>query len=239
MSHSIPNPPALKTCTKCSQSKPITEYYLFKSGKRAGWRNGYCRECTNASKQQWSAKKRGEHIPFADLPLEEWRPVPGYEGRYDVSNMGRVRSWQNPNGDLSVPRLKSAFAEPKDGYLQVALYKKHKGTRIGIARLVLMAFVGLPSKGMEASHLDGNILNNTLDNLAWETRLENEQHKVEHGTRPRGESQYLSKLTEEQVKEIKWLRHLGFKLSELSERFGIHKTGISKICRGESWKHVE
>jgi hypothetical protein len=108
-----------------------------------------------------------------------------------------------------------------------------------VSRLVLMAFVGSPETGAEASHLDGNPLNNALGNLAWETRQENEDHKVEHGTRPMGESQYFSKLTDDRVREIRWLRQCGWKLTELAERYGVYMTTIGKVCSGETWKHVK
>lgn len=236
MSDITPEVPAVKTCKKCEQVKPIDDFPLLKTA-RGVWRLGACRICTNAQKLAWAMKRRGAPAPFVDLPLEEWRPVPGFEDRYDVSNLGRVRSWQNPHGRLVVPYLKIPTID-SDGYLYVGLYEKKKGKHCRVSRLVLMAFVGLPDVEMEASHLDGDATNNRLDNLAWETRLENEQHKNEHGTRPRGESQYLSKLTEEQVKEIRRLRNLGFKLAELAKRYGLYETAIHKICKRETWKHV-
>lgn len=238
MSNLTSDTPAFKTCTKCKKSKPITDFPLARASA-GGWLSHGCRQCKNAYNVQRNREKRGPSDPFIDLPSEEWRPVPGYEDRYDVSNLGRVRSWHNPRGRLDVPRLKATFAEPKDGYLCVQLYENRSGTTARVSRLLLMAFVGLPDEGMEASHLDGDRMNNSLGNLAWETRLENEQHKVEHGTRPRGETQASSKLTDDKVREIRWLRQLGFKLSELAERYGVVYTCIHKVCRRETWTHVE
>lgn len=114
---------------------------------------------------------------------EEWRPVAGYEGSYEVSDHGNVRSIdrmiinkigykQRYRGKLLAPR---ATAE---GYLRVGL--PHADKRIH--RLVLEAFVGPCPEGMEACHNDGNPANNHLGNLRWDTPSANNYDQVRHGT---------------------------------------------------------
>ena len=96
---------------------------------------------------------------------EEWRPVPGYEGRYEVSNLGRVR--------YSVIRIVKPIPI-KNGYLSVSMRDSEgkKKTHL-IHRLVLSTFTGPCPEGLEARHLNDKNTDNRLDNLEWGTRLQN------------------------------------------------------------------
>lgn len=121
-----------------------------------------------------------------------WRPVVGYEGFYEVSDLGEVRSlprcvyskWvgkrrlQKPiPGVLLVPGV-----DNKKGHLRVKLYSNGKRTRQQVHRVVLSAFVGPCPTGMEARHLDGDPSNNSLKNLCWGTAIENWRDRYDHGT---------------------------------------------------------
>ena len=121
---------------------------------------------------------------------EEWRPVVGYEGVYEVSNLGRVKSlprmtptrWNTPRhhpGGI----LKSKVA-PTTGYVRVTLVDANRGKKryANIHSLVLEAFVGPRPDGLECCHNDGNRLNAELANLRWDTRSANTADAVEHGT---------------------------------------------------------
>lgn len=94
---------------------------------------------------------------------ERWLPVRGYEGRYEVSDQGRVRSLVKGE-----PRL-LAMRTSNRGRVQVPLTKDGKKRMLLAYRLMLEAFVGPCPPGHEASHLDGDKTNNALANLAWET----------------------------------------------------------------------
>jgi len=119
--------------------------------------------------------------------METWKDIPGYEGSYQISNTGRVRSLDRRiNMDYGATRLhKGSVLTPqsqRSGHMYVSLkvdgIKKH----MRIHRLVLLAFVGKPKKDEECLHLDGNPRNNNLVNLKWGTRKENMQQSVAHGT---------------------------------------------------------
>jgi hypothetical protein len=120
--------------------------------------------------------------------IERWLPVPGYEGLYEVSDAGSVRS---------VPRvvLRSVIIPVKragkllkgtprqhHGDLKVYLCKNGRPTTCLVHRLVLLAFVGPCPPGYECLHDDGNPANNVLSNLHWGTPLENAQDMLRHGT---------------------------------------------------------
>ncbi len=112
---------------------------------------------------------------------ERWKPVPGFEGRYEVSDHGRVRSllrWRNQPG----PRLVRTHPNP-DGYLSVGLYAPD-GSRVTfrVHGLVLLAFVGKRPEGLVTRHLDGDQANNHVSNLAYGTSSENNLDKTRHGT---------------------------------------------------------
>lgn len=104
--------------------------------------------------------------------METWKPVPGYEGRYEVSDQGRV--W-------SVRLYKMLRPGPSNyGHLSVSLGWPQRTHMVHI--LVLTAFVGPRPKGMECRHLDGDPKNNKVENLKWGTRRENILEAVWHGT---------------------------------------------------------
>lgn len=117
-------------------------------------------------------------------PNEEWRPIPGHEGHYEISNHGRVRSLdrvlttaagyqRRHTGKLLTPRTLP------NGYLKIHLGGRHDEY---IHRLVLMAFVGPCPQGMECLHSDGNPTNNHLLNLRWASPSDNAYDRVRHGT---------------------------------------------------------
>lgn len=108
---------------------------------------------------------------------EEWRDIKGYEGLYEVSNMGRVKS-------LNYGRTgKSKILRPNEtrlGYLRICLCKYGKHKIYWVHRLVLMTFNPNPDmKSLEVNHIDEDKTNNRLENLEWVTRKEN----INHGTR--------------------------------------------------------
>lgn len=168
---------------------------------------------------------------------EIWKDVVGFEGQYQVSSKGRVRTLLFKNGRtckrLSSPKLLRPWPGTK-GYWRVRLGAKIYFTH----RLVLEAFVGPAPCGHETAHLDGNRENSSLENLAWVTRKENHSHKSLHGTAQRGTNNPTAKLTESKVKKIKQLRRSGMKLNAIGKKFGVTGSTISGVCRGKSWTHV-
>jgi len=119
-----------------------------------------------------------------DSTEERWLPIPGYEGRYDVSDLGRVRSLRSNHGPLSIPTAKHPTLTPSFPYLVVALSVKGRARIWPVHRLVLLAFVGsLPDTKprMETRHLNGNKLDNRLANLAYGSAVDNKLDAVRHG----------------------------------------------------------
>ncbi|WP_211339176.1 NUMOD4 motif-containing HNH endonuclease [Salana multivorans] len=113
---------------------------------------------------------------------ETWLPVVGYEGLYEVSDRGRVRSLDRLSAAGAPQRgrvLRPSIA--KGGYPMVSLYRDRGRSTRTVHRLVLLAFVGPEPEGAEACHRDGNPTNNALPNLYWGTHSENMHDAVRHG----------------------------------------------------------
>jgi hypothetical protein len=122
-----------------------------------------------------------EEIPTLDG--EEWRYVPGYEGLYLVSSLGRFYRLPRQSGRYSYKGRLVSQGHNKKGYLQVGL--SGKGGRAWLARahrLVARAFLGEPAEGQEVRHLNGVRDDNRLVNLAWGTGSQNSLDAVAHGT---------------------------------------------------------
>ena len=119
---------------------------------------------------------------------ERWLPVPGYEGRYSVSDQGRIRSEARLAGyrqsDGAPIRVREQLMTPvpmPSGHLRVRLRKDGGGRNFLIHRLVLEAFVGPCPEGMECCHGLGGPADNRLENLRWGTRSENQRDAVNAG----------------------------------------------------------
>lgn len=111
---------------------------------------------------------------------EIWKPVKDFEGLYEVSNMGNVRSLNyRCTGEIKI--LKPG--KDKRGYLKVNLYKSSKYSSKRVHRLVATAFIPNLDNKTQVNHIDGNKQNNTVSNLEWCTNSENMQHAWRTGLR--------------------------------------------------------
>lgn len=117
---------------------------------------------------------------------EVWKDIEGYEGLYQVSNLGRVKSLerivcQGKQGQRIIPEKIRKSKHTADGYLEMALCKDCKRKFIRTHRLVAFAFCENPQNKTEVNHIDGNKLNNRADNLEWVTSSENQIHAYKIG----------------------------------------------------------
>lgn len=155
---------------------------------------------------------------------ERWLPVTDWPG-YEVSDLGRVRSWK---GGQTSPRLLRAHA-CRRGYHRVQLCCRSQRRTMLVHRLVLMAFVGASPEGHECRHLNGDPSDNRLANLAWGTSAENERDKRSHGT-------IGTSISEETARDI--LAYEGTH-AEARRAFGVSYLVAYRIRTGARWKHLE
>lgn len=167
-------------------------------------------------------------------PEEVWKPVNGFERIYEVSTLGRVRSWYRGSSKLSEPKIKSPSISKRGYHLMVLGNPKTKFKAITLHRLVLSTFVSEMPSRIDGCHKNGIKSDNRLCNLMWAGRIENEYHKLQHGTLTEGVRNGQSKLNELQVRII---RRLDGVMSQykIAAIFGVTQKNISAIKCGKSW----
>ena len=135
------------------------------------------------------------------------------------------------------------YDKSNKGYLRVTLCKNGKTKHKYIHRLILETYVGKCLKGMECRHLDGNKLNNELDNLQWGTHSDNAQDAMRHKTyrtaNQNGESNTQCKLTEQEVRMIVYMWKTGlYAQKEIANIYNISRRNVSHIVCKRTWKHI-
>lgn len=171
-----------------------------------------------------------------------WRDVPRWEGLYQVSSGGEVRSIRRLVSINSVtPERKRWMGgsvrkpKPSNGYLIVTLTGAGRREVHRVHRLVLATFIGPAPEGQACRHLNGNSLDNRLVNLAWGTHHENMADRKAHGNYAVGDKHPMAKLTNEQALAI---YRSNAKLQALSDAYGVDKTKISAIRLGHTWVDI-
>jgi len=173
---------------------------------------------------------------------EIWKTIPGFNGMYDVSNLGRVRSYANARwGRREVPLLMTQ-TPTLYGYRTVRLRSENgKSRNFFVHRLVLEAFVGPCPEGMECCHGPGGPADNRLENVTWGTKFKNHgEDRVRDGTSNRGEAHGMSTLTKEDVLEIRRLLTEGvLSQPEIAKLKNVSPHTISRIKTGKRWGWLE
>ncbi|WP_143498380.1 HNH endonuclease [Pseudomonas sp. Irchel s3b5] len=171
-----------------------------------------------------------------NLDALEWRRCHA-SNDYEVSEYGHVRR-RTPGRRTYQGKILS-FCWHKAGYPRFKLTINGEHQHFEAHRLVAMAFLGAPAgPGMEVAHGDGRPSNNHHSNLSWKTRIENEDDKIAHGTRPTGSRNGGAKLNDGAVLLIRARRAAGVTLSAIGEEFGIAFQTVSKIVNRKSWSHI-
>lgn len=170
---------------------------------------------------------------------EEWRPVKNYEGLYEVSNLGRVRSLDKTvraqSGVRVIKGRTMRLKVERSGYLRVMLVSKvgQKGKTHYAHRLVALSFLSKKEKKDEVNHIDGNKKNNILSNLEWCTRSENELHAYKTGL-SRITERHRAALIKSRARSVRCIDdRREFETIESAGRFyGIRRGGINKVLSG-------
>lgn len=175
----------------------------------------------------------------------KWKSVSGFEGYYEVSTAGKVRSLPRTiiNKDGHYYRYSGKILKgslDKDGYLRFILNKN--GVRIykSCHRLVAETFIPNPENKPQVNHKNGDITNNTKSNLEWCTIKENRQHAYDTGLQKAksGVNHYSSKLSKKDVISIRKLLDKGETTLQISKKFNTSKSAVSRIGRKESYKNI-
>lgn len=175
---------------------------------------------------------------------EEWRAIPGWEGEYEVSDQGRVRSvariveMVDGRHYTVAGRVRALWTDSK-GYVHATLYRNDRGKRHTVHGLVALAFLGPRPEDMEVCHGNGDPGDNRLANLRYDTRSNNHLDKRAHGTSRCGEENPRARLTEAQVGAIRSAYASGqMNQMELARRYRTPQANVSQIIHRQTWRHV-
>ncbi len=167
-----------------------------------------------------------------------WAPVLGYEGLYEVSAFGDVRSLdrtkRTTRGLQRWPgRIMSRYVD-SNGYLYVNLSKDSRAKKCAVHRIVLEAFVGSCPDGFEACHNNGVRTDCAVGNLRWGSRRENAMDRGLHGTQLRGEKSPKARLSVEQVRLIRESTETSIKLGAM---LGVASSTVRAVRIGQNWNY--
>lgn len=171
------------------------------------------------------------------MDKEVWKDIKGYEGRYQVSNLGRVKSL--PIDEKFCKRPEEIILTPflcGSGYYEVTLYYQKRRKPKLIHRLVAETFIPNPDDKKEVNHKDGNKLNNDASNLEWVTPSENQQHSRKVLKSQSHKCKVICVETGESFDSIK----------DASDKYGLKSPLIWKCCNGKQnttggyhWRYKE
>ena len=156
------------------------------------------------------------------MQKEIWKNINGYENKYLISNLGRIKRLYN-NKEIILKQVVN-----KKGYCIICLFNNYKVHRKRIHRLVAQAFINNNLNKNEVNHKDGNKLNNCVDNLEWNNHKENTIHAYKNGLMKR-------KLKDNQ---IIFIRKSKLTQTVLAKKFNVSQSCISSTIRREFNNHI-
>lgn len=181
---------------------------------------------------------------YSVMEDEIWKDIEGYDGWYQVSNKGRVRSWLNTaRNRRDKPRVLKQQNHYGVEYVSVRLYSEGGYKHETVHRLVIDAFIGKAPGEIgcgigkyQVNHKNGVKDDNRAENLEWVTQKENQEHSWANGR----EATYgAGKLTENEVLDIRNAYRLGcFTQKELGEAYNVCARQINVIVNRKAWAHI-
>lgn len=163
--------------------------------------------------------------------MKKWRYISGYNNKYKVNNFGDVHS-------LISNIILKEYVE-KNGYARVTLFNNSGRKKISVHRITLCAFTDKRlDYCMQVNHVDGNKLNNRLDNLEWVSGSENIKHAHINNLKPSGSDMYNSNCRSSDILEIvNYLRDTRLSCGEISKKTGLtSRISVSRINNGQVYK---
>lgn len=165
------------------------------------------------------------------------KPIPDLPG-YFAGEDGIVYSKRYRKGVDGGTRPLKSFKDSSGRYLIVCPRKNGKNITCNVHRLIALAWHGTPPEGYVASHLDGDIYNNTPQNLIWETQRENLARREAHGTTDKGINNSRAAFTPEKVRKVRRLLEQGLTQKQIAILFDVTQQTISRIATGERYANI-
>jgi len=168
---------------------------------------------------------------------EIWKDIPNYEGLYQASSYGQIKSLINNRNNYREKILRQT--KDKDGYFKVILSKNKHPKSFRVHRLIYETFNTYIPFNMVCRHMDGNNQNNCIENLAIGTVSDNEKDKIKHGTHNKGSRNGRSKINNLIVRIIRHLIKYDMSEEYIGKIFGVSHSIISMIKLNKIWTHVK
>lgn len=172
-----------------------------------------------------------------------WKPVPNFEGLYEVSNKGKIRSLDREVVSSTGQRytIKGKVLKPPTagkGYLSVMLWKKGKPKRVYLHIIVATVYVKNPHNLPIVNHKNGDKTKCEASNLEWTTYSGNNQHAYDTGLHGKGEKHYKAKLT---LKDVRKIRKEGkyTTYQKIADKYGVSKATIRDILENRTWVETD
>lgn len=181
---------------------------------------------------------------FLWINVSMWKDIAGYEGKYQVSDDGLIRSLarivdRNDGSKQPINERLLKCSMDSDGYEIVVFSREGRRKTFKVHRLVASAFILNPDNLPQVNHIDGNKSRNVVSNLEWCTSRKNHQHARMCGLIGScGENSHGSKLTKQDVLLIVKLKADGKTHQEISELVQCGSANIHLICSGKTWSSV-
>lgn len=183
---------------------------------------------------------RGCRIPFVQFGgcfyMEIWKPIKGYEGIYQVSNLSRIRSIDRAvkysNGYNRVQKgITLKQHTTRKGYLAVYLCDHQQNFHTFVHRLVALHFIPNPDSKTQVNHINGIKDDNRVENLEWCTSSENMRHAFDTGL-------IKAKISNKEVRKARELHSDGLAGTKLSKMYNISQSYMSRILKGEVYPNA-
>lgn len=179
---------------------------------------------------------------------EIWKDIEGFEGMYQISSNGRVKSlprttwFTNKNGESKFISVRGRIMKPhKQKYLKAYLNLNGNTNMISVHRLVAMSFIPNPENKPQVNHVDGDKFNNNVNNLEWVTLSENRRHAFDTGLQSpkRGVKSHLATHTESDVINVLNAWNSGMKKINISRMYNVSISFVDRVVDGKSWRHIK
>lgn len=172
--------------------------------------------------------------------MEQWKDIPGHEGRYQASDLGRIKSLPNRRRFTEIILKQQFNKKCQRFYVTLTTTDEfgHSQAQYQVHRLILLTFKGPCPVDMEGCHDDGVGTNNRISNLRWDTKKANEADKVTHGTSNAGARNGKARVTETQVREIRTRLKAGESEESIAMDYPLTKHGVKQIRLNQTWRHV-
>lgn len=182
-----------------------------------------------------------KNLELKDLPNEVWKPIKNYEGLYEISNYGRIKSLAKKSKTkiTKEPKILKTFKR-YTGYVQAKLSKNSKLYHPIVSRLVAEAFLEKPNYPCVVNHKDCVRDNNVVSNLEWMSQSQNTRYAFLKGNKSqKGEKNNRAKLTMEKVKEIRKFKEENDHLSQqqIADHFNLKRENVKDIINYKTWNY--